>query len=238
MLKIELQEQFPTFKAEIQAEIDGAADADEDEGDGDDEPGQITEKKAATIPEYEKDEDGEDVEYMSPHRKQYLDVRAFFDFFVDNIQVFDPLDRPIKGDNDEEINVKSADLRKAIYDMAAMDSQKMSIPLDNQKYNRLMDMLVQEKTKCQDLAQKQIDEARSKGDEFGANFASQGIVQQFEQNMQFLIQNKLLLEIEKIYGEFQQYKEDIKLQTDRAKMFGQAQIIVQASYKYLDDMIQ
>jgi hypothetical protein len=45
---------------------------------------------------------------------------------VDNLMVFDPLDRPITQQDeegeDEDIAVKSADLRKRIYDMPPMES--------------------------------------------------------------------------------------------------------------------
>ena len=63
----------------------------------------------------EKDEDGEydeDTQFHQEHRNQ---VKKFFKFFVENLIVFDPLDRKIiqqdEEGEDEEINVKSADLR-------------------------------------------------------------------------------------------------------------------------------
>lgn len=89
---------------------------------------------------------------------------------MDNIKVFDPLDRPIMGEDDNgdtvQLNITSADLYKAINEMPAMDSKSMNIPLDNEKYQTLLEMLNDEKKLCMDKAEEQLIEARNQGTDF------------------------------------------------------------------------
>lgn len=126
-------------------------------------------------------------------------MRAFFEFFVEKIRVFDPLDRVILGDDDNgdkvQINIKSASLQKAIYDMESMDSRNMNIPLENEKYKILLEMLNEEKRICMEKAESQLQEARNKGNQFDENFADQTVVQQFKSNMEFMIEHNLLEDI-------------------------------------------
>jgi hypothetical protein len=47
----------------------------------------------------------------------------------------------------------------------------MNIPLDNNKYKILVEMLNDENTQCQEKAEQQIFEARSQGNNFAESFA-------------------------------------------------------------------
>lgn len=76
-------------------------------------------------------------------------MKNFFDHFIKNIKVFDPLDRDILTFDDEleeekVVSTKTADLRKYIYDMESMNCEEMSIPLSTFKFQELLKWLDKE----------------------------------------------------------------------------------------------
>ena len=99
ILKNELNKQFPGFE-ESDEEMEGQT-ADKKKP-----------KKKKAADEDEDDEVNEDDDFHSQNRDK---VWAFFDFFINNIKVFDPLDRDIitqdEEGEDQVINTKAADLK-------------------------------------------------------------------------------------------------------------------------------
>lgn len=114
----------------------------------------------------------------------------------------------------------------------------MNIPLDNEMYKKLIEMLENEKKECQKKADEQLRDAREKGNEFNAKFADEGIVKQYKEDMKFLITHDLLDDIKKNFDEFEQYVEEISEQTELAKIYGHASNVVKLTYEYRDQMVQ
>ena len=94
ILKNELNKQFPGFE-----------ESDEEN------EGQAAKKKKAA----DEDDDDDVNEDDDFHRQNRDKVWAFFDSFINNIKVFDPLDRDITTQDeegeDQGINTKAADLK-------------------------------------------------------------------------------------------------------------------------------
>lgn len=72
-------------------------------------------------------------------------VKNFFDYFLANIQVFDPLDRDIFTDDDDGepqvVSIKAKYLKKYIYELESMNCEDMNIPLSPFKFQEMLKWL-------------------------------------------------------------------------------------------------
>ena len=90
----------------------------------------------------------------------------------------------------------------------------MKIPLENRMYDKLMEMIDNERKLCQDKGVQQCIEARQYGKAYEQKFADQDVVKQFLTNMKFLVDNQLLEDIDKKYAEFYQFIQDMEKESE------------------------
>ena len=139
---------------------------------------------------------------------------------------------------DQVINTKAADLKQMIYDLAPMECSEMNIPLDTFKFNEMMLWLDTEREHCQEKAEEIIRNAKAEGANFEHKFEQEEMVCKFKKNMKFLIDHKVLEQIEDRYNDFVKFINEISEQTEKAKIHGQVRQIVKLSIDYTEDMVQ
>lgn len=75
---------------------------------------------------------------MNEQDFQELMSHAFKEF-VDKIQLFDPLDRKIYSDDEEDVNqaTSSSDIKKIINDMSYLTSDQLNFPMTEELVQKL-----------------------------------------------------------------------------------------------------
>lgn len=61
----------------------------------------------------------------------FNDMRLFFQTFTSKLQVFDPLDRPIFGNGEEDQAIKRNELLDKIIKMPLVEASKLQLPISN-----------------------------------------------------------------------------------------------------------
>ena len=160
--------------------------------------------------ELEPDED-EGEERNGDREKQvekYNELEKFYRAFADKLKIYDPLERRIPEqdpedepaddddeDEDEEENVNQAvsreELLSTIEKMPTLRGD-LHVPMSNEMYSQLENLLQAEDTKCKDLAEAYFLKARKDDGEQELDFCDEPIVKNFQETLHFFKKYELL----------------------------------------------
>lgn len=107
-------------------------------------------------------EDEQDPEGLN---KRYDELKNFYQKYTENLVVFDPLDRPIP-DEDNDQALKRDDFVKKLNEMPAILGFALNAPMSKERYNLLEKMFESEVQACIDIGQHYLEKAQQDGLDF------------------------------------------------------------------------
>lgn len=91
---------------------------------------------------------------------RFQNLRQFFRNFTLDLEVFDPLDRPIKNSENEDQAVKREKLLEKIIQMPLVEASKLQLPISNRCLILLQNLFKIMQDNCNEVAKKCIKTAK------------------------------------------------------------------------------
>lgn len=114
---------------------------------------------------------------MNKDDQEQMDrVQAIADFYYElseKLEIFDPLDREIMGDDDQPQNIKTDDLRQRILKLEPVSSRKMNAPLTKKTLSKIVSLLDLEQAKCYKIFEEFVKQAEKQGKAFTKNLSAE-----------------------------------------------------------------
>ena len=84
------------------------------------------------------------------------------------MEAFDPMDRPIPSEDNEQAIKRDDLVQRVEVDMAeaSISGYMLNAPMSNESHEILMDLFEQTDKECLEIGEQYIDEAKTKGKEF------------------------------------------------------------------------
>lgn len=101
------------------------------------------------LDEVDSDDDGSDFAVWKQQKE-------FFHQFAQKLEIFDPLDREIKGQSDENQAIGRSKLKQEIERMRGIEGRHMNAPVSNNVNESLFKMCEQKKKECSEIAKAYI----------------------------------------------------------------------------------
>jgi hypothetical protein len=109
-------------------------------------------------------------EEIELENKYYDDLKVFFQYIADNIDIVDPVERPAYFDRKDEEGLDDAmrvsELREALHDLQGIGNSKLSTPLTNTAFHMVEKMFQEEFKHCLEAANDFLKQAKEKGKDF------------------------------------------------------------------------
>lgn len=96
------------------------------------------------------------------------ELSKFYEYFANKMEAFDPLDRPIPDEDNEQAIKRDELVQRIEVEMAeaSISGYMLNAPMSNESHEILMDLFEQTDKECQEIGEQYIDEAKTKGKDF------------------------------------------------------------------------
>lgn len=101
------------------------------------------------LDEVDSDDDGSDFAVWKQQKE-------FFHQFAQKLEIFDPLDREIKGQSDENQAIGRSKLKQEIERMRGIEGRHLNAPVSNNVNSSLFKMFEQKEKECSEIAKAYI----------------------------------------------------------------------------------
>lgn len=148
--------------------------------------------------------------------KNHEDLEQFLGQYVDQMQIFDPLNRKIKDEDDNQQNVTAEELIELLQEMPAIDSSHVNVPLSDEMYEQLGRQFQKEEQNCLTICSKYLQRAKDEGADFTESLMQQPDIQYLLQAMKFCADFKIM---EDSIHRYEQFVQKLKKNDEKIEMF-------------------
>lgn len=143
--------------------------------------------------------------------QEYKSFHNFKDTFVDRLKIIDPLNRPIYEEEDEEGEVQSTkveEFKAALRATKKIPGINLDLPLKDKYYSTFIKLFSDENQLIINKGKQFKENMRSTGN-FDLSFRDDLRVREFQENLKFFIDNKLVRKAVHEREKLEQYLKDI-----------------------------
>lgn len=178
----------------------------------------------------DNDESQNSVANLSIENDDYKEQNAmikelgiFYEKFAMKMEAFDPMDRPLPSEDDDQAIKRDALVHKIEVEMAehAIRSIDLNAPMSNESHIILMEMFTQTNKECQFIGDQYIDSAKQLGDQFMDKYADNEKVKSYLRVLQFFAHNKMIKEAELMLATFVGYIDKTEQMMQMEREFNQ-----------------
>lgn len=176
-------------------------------------------------------------EDSSNNEQHFEELRQFYKQFTQRIIVFDPLDRPIPDEENDEAT-KNADLIKMLNEMPAVFGFALNAPMSKEKSVLLDKMFERELQLCNKIGQDYQEQAQKMGTEFSLDISAHPKIVTNLKIRQFFEQYKLIENADVLQSRFEYQIKKMSQLIELQKNFMKSNQVGQTILKYQRDIFR
>jgi hypothetical protein len=149
------------------------------------------------------------------------ELAKFYNIFADKMIAFDPMDRPIPNEEQDQMTKRDelVDLLEVKMADKAISGFMLQTPIMDETFDILMNLFDQSYKECTEISEQYIEEAKTKGKDFKEKFTQHPKVKNYLKVLQFFEKNQLIRDADIRLEEFKGYMSKIDKIIDQEKEF-------------------
>ena len=164
--------------------------------------------------------------------------KQFLTSLTEKLEIYDPLDTKFIFENNEDQGLKTAEFKELIEAMPSMDSSNLCAPMPSKTAMSFETLIESELKECDTVCNRYIQQAKDQGEKFVDKIENDPILKKYDQNLQFLKNNKLIRDIDKHIQKLQTFLKVSNERILRAKKFKEFNKEEKEIYQLIEEVHQ